>query len=421
MAQDNLLPGFESERWHSWSQRAELAPAFEKTQSGGEPLVRIVSSRFEQFGKWMCDVPDIKGGQTYNVSVEYKACGITHEQVSLHGMLTWRNGAGKLVTRDYVDCVQALEGGWKSIGKTLEAPDTAERLTVELVSKWTDAGSVTWRNPVLRQVEAVPHRMVKVASVFIEKTGTLDGNLEQMLVMIDRAGMEHADIVCLGETVYDWGVGLPMGQRAVTIPGPVTETLSERARKHNMYIVLSINEKEGDYYYNTGLLIDRKGGIAGKYRKMQLPLCEGEDGITPGRDYPVFETDFGRIGILICWDHGFPEVSRMLAKNGAEILFLPTLWHTEIQAAARAADNGVFVVVSAARWTKTPCRIFSPEGELIASAMGMEYNSSGICTATIDLDKRFYTFWCSVGEAYGEAASCNMQERRSDTFGPLGE
>jgi predicted amidohydrolase len=419
MTENNMLPGVDTDQWHSWLQRKEIAPAFEKTLLEDEPVLKITSARFEQYGKWLCDVPGVTGGETYRFYVEYLAENITHETVSLHGLLTWRDKEGKPHTRDYLTKISDAGNGWKSMTRIIDAPEAAASLTVELALKWSDSGTVIWRKPVLQKAEPVRNRLVKVASAFINKIGTLEGNLEQMLLMIDKAGAEKADIVCLGETVYDWGVSLPMEQRAVVIPGPVSNALSDRARKHNMYIVLSLNEKEGDYYYNTGLLIGRNGEIAGKYKKMQLPLCEGEDGITPGQDYPVFDTDFGKIGIMICWDHGFPEVARILTKKGAEILFLPTLWHTDIQAPARAVDNGVYVVVSAPRWTKTPCRVISPEGEVIAAIMGGEYNENGLCTAVINLDKRVYTYWLSVGAAFGEGKSCYMQEPRYDSFGLL--
>jgi len=71
-----------------------------------------------------------------------------------------------------------------------------------------------------------------------------------------------------------------------------------------MYIVAGIYEKVGRLIYNTGILIDRKGKIIGKYRKTHLPPEEySREGVTPGTDYPVFETDFGKIGILICYGH----------------------------------------------------------------------------------------------------------------------
>ncbi len=89
-------------------------------------------------------------------------------------------------------------------------------------------------------------------------------------------------------------------------------------------------EKEGSLIYNTGVLMDRGGNIAGKYRKVQLPLAEAEFGVTPGCEFPVFDTDFGKIGILICFDHFFPEPARILSYNGAEIIFVPTIGNSPI-------------------------------------------------------------------------------------------
>jgi predicted amidohydrolase len=421
MNHDNMLPDVCSDKWISWFQREALAPAFEKTELDGFSVLKTSSTRFEQFGKWLCDQVEVLENETYRFQVAFKTGNMTHEAVTLHVILTWQDREGIPLTRDFADHVQVLDDGWKTISRTLDAPEKAVSLTVELVHKWSENGSVFWRSPVLERVEPVPHRIVKVASAFIRRTETLEGNLEQMLRMIDKAGAEKADVICLGETVYDWGTNQPVSRTAVEIPGPVTEILAERARKHNMYVILSMNEKEGDYYYNAGVLIDRKGAIAGKSRKVQLPLCEGEDGITPGSGYPVFDTDFGRIAVMICFELGFPEVSRVLALKGAEIIFVPTLGVSDIElhAPSRAAENGVYIVVSGRRVSNYPCIVYNPAGEAIASVMGRDYNEEGLCTATLDLDKRFYTYWFSVGAANGESKNCYMQSRRIDTYGSL--
>ena len=95
------------------------------------------------------------------------------------------------------------------------------------------------------------------------------------------------------------------------------------ARQYNLYIVAGLLEKDGNVVYNTAVLIDKKGKIVGKYRKISLPREEIDGGITPGDETPVFDTDFGRIGMMICWDVTFPETARALAKQGAEVIFLP--------------------------------------------------------------------------------------------------
>jgi len=82
-------------------------------------------------------------------------------------------------------------------------------------------------------------------------------------------------------------------------------------------------KKQGDVFYNTSVLINRTGSVAGKYRKLSLPREEIDGGVTPRDSLPVFNTDFGRIGMMICWDVTFPETARTLAREGAEMIFLP--------------------------------------------------------------------------------------------------
>jgi predicted amidohydrolase len=107
--------------------------------------------------------------------------------------------------------------------------------------------------------------------------------------------------------------------------------------------------------------------------------------------------------------------------KGAEIIFVPTLGVSdiEIHAPSRAAENGVHIVVSGRRVSNYPCIVYNPAGEAIASVMGRDCNDEGLCLATLDLDKRFYVYWFSVGAANGESKNCYMQSRRSDTYGML--
>ena len=99
---------------------------------------------------------------------------------------------------------------------------------------------------------------------------------------------------------------------------------------------------------NVAVLYNRQGKIHGIYEKVQLPDAETEQGAVPGNSLPVFETDFGKIGIQICWDSSFPEISRILALNGAEILFCPVWGYIqgtdewEFIPRCRAIDNRRF-------------------------------------------------------------------------------
>ena len=115
------------------------------------------------------------------------------------------------------------------------------------------------------------------------------------------------EVVLTGVDITSYGADLPG-----------TPTLGKLAREKNAWIVAGIVEREGSTLYNTAILLDRAGRVAGKYRKVYLPREEIEGGVTPGNSYPVFETDFGKIGMMICWDVQYADPARNLALKGAE-------------------------------------------------------------------------------------------------------
>jgi len=211
-------------------------------------------------------------------------------------------------------------------------------------------------------------------------------------------------------------VGRPLVETSQPVPGPATRMLSERARRYRAWAATSLHEIEGGLIYNTAVLIDREGRIAGKYRKVHLATAEGEAGITPGSEYPVFNTDFGRVGMTVCWDNWFGEAARALRLRGAEIILLPIAGdgvpgHWDIVSRARAIDNGVYLVASSTS-AGSPSRIVSPDGKVLAEA------SDGIAVADIDLSTESRVQWLSVGPALGEGKSLYIKERRPDTYGP---
>ncbi len=170
---------------------------------------------------------------------------------------------------------------------------------------------------------------------------------------------EHFD--CFGSTemivtdngIYDDKTDRRALCRAVaeTIPGRMTEHFGIIARKYAMYIAACNYELDGDKVYNTCVLIDRKGIVAGKYRKTHLCGSEGRiNGVSAGDELPVFDCDFGKVGITICMDMNYPEIYRVLTLKGAKIILWPhqTYGPTEemvlLQAKARAIDNACYIV-----------------------------------------------------------------------------
>lgn len=255
--------------------------------------------------------------------------------------------------------------------------------------------------------EHISRRSVKIASTFLKGRKNLDRNLQAMLTMLDRLVDDAPDLVVFSETFYDRGIYAPQ-----SIPGPLTQAIADKARVLSSYIVLCLNEQDGDLFYNTAVLIDRQGDIVGKYRKTHLPLIEAEEGVTPGDDLPVFETDFGKIGILICWDQCFSEAARILRLKGAEMIVISTIGDAPVQSLARAADNGIHVVVAGDDGPR-PSRIINPLGEIIAD---IDRSQDGYCLAQVNLAKPWYVHWLSVGDANGEPRSLYLKERRTDLY-----
>jgi predicted amidohydrolase len=241
-------------------------------------------------------------------------------------------------------------------------------------------------------------------------------NPEGWMRALEEAGEGKADIVCLGEMVHV----LPGAPRfPYPIPGPATDVLADAARHHNTTIVASLAEADGALQYNTGVVIGRNGRIAGRYRKTHLPQAEVEVGTTPGNTFPVFDTDIGRVGIQICYDHFFPEVSRMLALQGAEIIFTPIMGdvRTDMQAyeavaRARAIDNSVYYVTSIRDTGRS--LIVDPSGTILADSN----NEPGVVFADVDLDQEYWEPWLSV-EGFGEFRRLWPKERRPERYAAL--
>jgi predicted amidohydrolase len=414
-AKHNLIPGLETESWHSWSPRKELIPDFTKETVGGETVLRINSKgEFKKYGKWICKVDGVKGLSTYKFSVQYNSEKVTNDTLSITAMLSWISEDGSYLSRDYIDRINLLENSeWKELSRIIAAPKETVAVEIELVFRWDAGGYISWKEPRLVKVDDVPHRLVRVATTFIKPRHDFDKNIAALINILDKAGKYKPDIICLSEAVTSRG--LPSIEHSDTIPGRLTGLVAEKAEAYSTYVILNLNEKDGEDFYNTCVLIGRKGEILGKYRKIQLPLCEAEEGFTPGKELPVFDTDFGKIGIMICWDQWFPEIARVLRIKGAEIIFVPTIGYAPLQSAARAVDNGVYFVVAGGDGPD-PSRILNPEGEIIGDINRGEDNA---IVMEIDLDLKFYQHWLSVGNAKGEGPSIYLKERRSDLYGPI--
>lgn len=417
----SLLPPIPG-AWKAWTPRPALKAEADIVNEDGVPCLRLRSRGFPSYGKWMATADGIRPGVSYRFEILYRASGVTSEDTSVAVIASWISAENKAVQREYIDAITAEPDGWKRAARTLQAPEKARSVRLELALRWTERGSVLWKRATVAEAEAPSARRIRVVTTRIqpEPGATVEKNLALMAETLDRAAAQKPDLVLFTENLVDRSAMRPLEETSQTIPGPATDMLAERARRYKTWVATSLHEREGDLLYNTAVLIDREGRIAGKYRKVHLAMAEGENGITPGSDYPVFDTDFGKVGMLVCWDNWFGEAARAMRLKGAEILLLPIAGdsvpdnHWDIISRARAIDNAVYLV-AASTYAMSPSRIIDPNGIVLAEA------SAGIAAADIELTKRTRVYWLSVGSANGDPKSLYIKERRPDTYGGLAE
>jgi predicted amidohydrolase len=212
----------------------------------------------------------------------------------------------------------------------------------------------------------------------------LDDRLKVLAGLIDDMARKAAanypahglDLAILPETTVTSTAG-PASSRAIRLEGPVRETFSSLARKHKTYIIAPMDLAEqgplGTTYSNAAVLFDREGSVAGIYRKVHPVAGVGSDelerGIKPGREYPVFDCDFGKLGIQICFDIRYDYGWNELARKGAELVVWPTQSPETSLPAFRAMQGRYYVVSST--W-RNNASFFEPTGKIIAQIKAPE-------------------------------------------------
>ncbi len=179
---------------------------------------------------------------------------------------------------------------------------------------------------------------IRVALIQMSCSASVAENLEKAVGYVRRAANQGAQIACLQELFrsqyFCQRADTQLFELAESIPGPSTEALTAVARGNQIVIIASLFERrDAGLYHNTSVVIDGDGTLLGSYRKMHIPddpLYHEKFYFTPGdQGYRAFDTQFGRIGVLVCWDQWYPEAARLTALHGAKILFYPTAigWH----------------------------------------------------------------------------------------------
>jgi 5-aminopentanamidase len=179
-------------------------------------------------------------------------------------------------------------------------------------------------------------------------------NLEACLARLEEAAAAGAELLVLPECAIP-GYMFESAEEALPfaeeVPGPSSEVLERESRRLGMHVVCGLLERDGDTLRNAAVLVG-PDGLVGTYRKTHLPFLGVDRFVFPGDELTVYDTPLGRIGVEICYDLRFPEVTRTLALRGADIVAHPTNFpiaaklQTELITVARAAENRIYLLTA---------------------------------------------------------------------------
>ena len=383
------LPG----GWQAVSPRDEIRPAFSFEPAGGPAgsgSFTVTHDRRSGLDGWFQKTFSVEGGGCYRFHAVRKTTGVSVPRRSAMVRVLWQDEAGRKVSADVPEAQRKELGhvpsaepdypvdgaispqGWTTVAGVYRAPAKATRAVVELHLQWAPDGRVEWSEVLFEKTAPPLPRKVRLATVHYKPAGKSPReNCEEFAPLLAEAARQKADLVVLGETITSAGVKRKAHEVAEVIPGPTTGYFGELARSNNLHVVLSLYEREGHLVYNAAVLIGADGRLIGKYRKTCLPPGEAESGVAPGSDYPVFDTAFGKVGLMVCYDGFFPEVARELSNRGAEIIAWPVWGCNPLLARARACENHVYLVSSTFMQPKDGWMIsavFDPSGAPVAQA-----------------------------------------------------
>lgn len=202
--------------------------------------------------------------------------------------------------------------------------------------------------------------------------------LEKIAALVDAEAAKGVELVALPEI---WPGDAPQA-----LDGPAVVAMSALAKKHHVYIVSPMYRKDGDRVFNTSVLLDREGKVACQYDKVYPFWAEWDThaNLDPGREAPVYQTDFGRIGFAICFDANFPEVWRRLADQGAELVIWSSAYSAGTTLQSHALINHFYIVTSR---LARDCLVYDITGEKILDEKSDQINVSRI---TLDLDRTIH-------------------------------
>jgi predicted amidohydrolase len=387
---DPARPGRVIDPWSPWSPMPSLAPIFSVETNPSDPEAASLGvaghgNRY-CFGAWTQRVP-ASPGTAYRLRVVFRCRGIDNLFLHVTPHVVWRRGE-----RPEEDCAaDAIRhyrpDGGRIIGEdTFIAPENCDGAEVRLLLRYTPTGAVWFDEVSLTVTEPPAPRRVRVGTMRFRPPYPADpeAHVTGYGEQIDRLGAMHPDLVLLPEFSNTASLparsGLALWETAEPIPGPFCAMLAEKARSYQCYVCAGLLEREEAFVFNAAVLYDRHGRLIGKQRKVHPYWPEEPMGTSPGDSFDVFRTDFGTVGVMICYDSWWPESARLLALKGAELILFPNAGYEEKILPARAIDNNVYLVAAT---LFSPAAILNPRGEALATSA-----VDNVLLAEIDLDDR---------------------------------
>ena len=375
-------------KWTRWTPRDKSAPLF------GEGEKICVTGKPAAIGGYETTIP-VTGGKTYRFDVTFSVDKIDDINQNVLNLIRGNvfpnpksggNSVDGITNFKYADRDKKLISG----SATLKICEKAASVSVMLGLRYSCGGSVEWHSVTVSEAAPVLPRkaVIAVTKYHPETFGSPEKYMDFTNKICEKAASAKTDLLLFTEfaNIYS-GYSEDMAEE-ISADGATCRLISENAKKYNMYICAAIVEKRGEDLYNTAVIFDRNGEIAGKYSKVHLYFPEELlYGTVPGDEHPVFDLDFGRVGIVICYDNWFAESYRILGLKGAELVLLPNAGHEPKLLPARAIDNGVYIANSS---THQPSSVVNSFGDVILEIAG--YNEcneeKALGTVEIDLSQR---------------------------------
>jgi predicted amidohydrolase len=386
------------EGWQVRSARPCLTPHFAPATRNGRPALLAAGNGSEDCVGWLIAPVTVRGGRTYRLSTQFSfSRGLNPHQHLLFAFYTPDFNDGIFRFRRTGADAASGEARFRVPGKG--PVDGEVRVGFRL-----NAGGEAWiESLALEECEPVPPRLVTVTCVHGENQG-----LREWERVVHSASRMGSDLVLLPE--------LMNGETYESLRGPSARLMARTAAEHRMHVAGGIYhyDRSVDRVYNTGLLFNRNGKLVGRYRKHHPYSPEvNEKGVTPGTEVPVFRTEFGNVGMIICYDGWFTDVTELLALKRAEIILFPSMGYYRSLMPARAADNCVHIVASS-QDKRCPCGIWDSAGRDVTCPEG---------DMPVGLDRRAFSRVRSrtVGEVHTITATLDLSQRLSPHWwgGPM--